>query len=224
MKAFKIRCSAIGKIMTEPKSKTELLSKTTISYLEEWAKSEIYGRSKDITSKYLNKGINCEDEALTFASLYLGEMLVKNEQMYYDDYMIGTPDVITDTNVIDIKSSWDCFTFPLFDKECPNKDYYWQLQGYMALTGKQQARLIYFLCDTPDILIIQEANRYCYANWIERDDADIYEQFRAKMTYPDIPNDKKIRIFEIERNQDDINKIIHRVLTCNHYITNNFAI
>ena len=41
MKEFKIRCSAIGKIMTNPRSKTETLSKTTKTYLEEWSKEQI---------------------------------------------------------------------------------------------------------------------------------------------------------------------------------------
>jgi hypothetical protein len=35
MKDLKIRCSSIGKIMTSPRSKAELLSATTKTYIKE---------------------------------------------------------------------------------------------------------------------------------------------------------------------------------------------
>ena len=50
---FKCRASALGKLMTNPRSKSETLSQTTKSYLEEWVKEQIYGIKKQINSKYL---------------------------------------------------------------------------------------------------------------------------------------------------------------------------
>ena len=40
---LKIRCSAIGKIMTNSRSKSEVLSKTCKTYLQELAIEEMYG-------------------------------------------------------------------------------------------------------------------------------------------------------------------------------------
>ena len=43
---MKIRSSAIGKIMTNPKTKGESLSQTTKTYLQELAVQEVYGIRK----------------------------------------------------------------------------------------------------------------------------------------------------------------------------------
>ena len=40
---FKIRASASGKLMVNPRSKLETLSETTKTYVKEWAKEHIYG-------------------------------------------------------------------------------------------------------------------------------------------------------------------------------------
>ena len=90
MKDFKIRCSAIGKIMTNARSKTETLSKTTISFLEEWKKEQIYNRRKEIFSKYLDKGNAVEVESLDFIAKELEySNLVKNEKSFENDYLLS---------------------------------------------------------------------------------------------------------------------------------------
>jgi hypothetical protein len=72
----------------------------------------------------------------------------------------GTPDLIVDGIVYDIKCSWDCFTFPLFENEIPTKDYFYQLQIYMHLTGCKQAVLTYVLLNTPEELTYEEKHNY----------------------------------------------------------------
>ena len=41
MQDFKIRCSAIGKIMTDPRSKSEALSETTKTYCRQWLTEKV---------------------------------------------------------------------------------------------------------------------------------------------------------------------------------------
>ena len=77
MKEFKIRCSAIGQIMTNSRSKSEALSKTTKSYLQEWVKEQIYKRKKTISSKYLEKGLIMEDNSLDYIAENLGYGMLK---------------------------------------------------------------------------------------------------------------------------------------------------
>ena len=68
-----------------------------------------------------------------------------------DEYFTGEPDLIVDGVVMDIKNSWDLWTFPLFEKEIPTKDYYLSITGlYMYLLGLEKAKLIYVLLDTPE--------------------------------------------------------------------------
>ena len=103
MKQFKIRCSAIGLIMATSKVKGQL-SKTAQTYAQEWLKQEIYGRRKEISSKYLDKGNQLEDESIQFLvnnSDY--GFIVKNEEHFENDFLTGTPDIILPQEIIDMK-------------------------------------------------------------------------------------------------------------------------
>ena len=147
--------------MTNPQKKTDLISKTTVTYVYNWLKESIYGVRKEINNKYLNKGITLEDEAIDSAITWLDlHFVLKNEKYFEDDFFCGTPDLILEDEVLDIKNSWDCFTFPLFENEIPTKDYFYQLQVYMHLTGKRKARLVYVLLNTPEDLTWEKQNDY----------------------------------------------------------------
>jgi hypothetical protein len=207
---FKIRCSAIGQIMTNSRTKGQL-SKTAQSYVETWIKEQIYKRRKVITTKYMEKGNIVEDRSIQFAGRVLNADIIKNECRYENELLIGTPDVITEDYVIDVKNSWDCFTFPLFYENVPNKDYFYQAQGYMALTGLRHYKLIYTLLDTPDSLIERE---FKYASELD------YNTFAKDYRYSEIDEAYRIRIFEIERDDDVIDAINGRVIECRNYINN----
>ena len=207
MKEFKIRCSAIGKIMG-----VKGLGKTGESFLQEWLKEQIYQRRKEFSNKYTEKGLIMEDNSLDYVAEHLDYgMLLKNEEYFENDFLTGTPDVILDDHLIDVKNSWDCFTFPSFYNAVPNKDYYWQAQGYMALTGKSKYKLIYVLMDTPDHLIEKE---FKWNNPNELEETVFYNKFK----YGKIDAKYRIKVFEIERNDDDIAKIEERVNECRNYI------
>ena len=207
---FKIRCSAIGQIMTNSRTKGQI-SKTAQSYVETWIKEQIYKRRKVVTTKYMEKGNIVEDRSIAFAGRVLNADIIKNEQRYENELLVGTPDVITDDYVIDVKNSWDCFTFPLFYENVPNKDYFYQAQGYMALTGLSHYKLIYTLLDTPDSLIERE---FKYASELD------YDTFAKDYRYSEIDEAYRIRIFEIERDEDVIDAINGRVIECRNYINN----
>lgn len=196
MREFKIRASASGKLMTKPRSKSEVLSKTTITYLQEWAKQEVYGVRKSISSKYLDKGNAVEDEAINYAAQELGWLFAsKNDEYFEDDFFCGTPDVILEDTIIDIKSSWDCFTFPLFEDDIPNKDYYYQLQVYMHLTGKRKAELVYCLMNTPDELAYE----------------DVFD-------YSNLSSKYRIKSFYIDYDEEVIEQLKEAVLNSRNYI------
>ena len=61
---LRIRCSAIGNIMTNARSKTETLSKTTKKYIQELALEDVYGIKKDFTNKYIQKGNEVERDGI----------------------------------------------------------------------------------------------------------------------------------------------------------------
>lgn len=260
---FKIRCSAIGRIMAgqiglTEKQLSELskliqrqqdaeegkdkpltanmlrnleelrykhnnpeLPQGAKTYCLEWIKQqpEFYNRTKQYSNKYTEKGLIVEDNALDLASEVLGYgLLVKNEQRYNNDFIEGTPDNLQPDHVIDVKSSWDFSTFPLFEEVSPNKDYDWQLEGYMDITGKDKAKLIYCLIDTPINIIEREARHYSYSNGYGDLTQDLYDEFLQRMTYKDVPDSLKVKVFEQRRDEEKAKQIHQRVKMCRKFI------
>lgn len=192
---FKCRASALGKLMTSPRSKSETLSQTTKSYLEEWVKEQIYGVKKQINSKYLQKGLALEDQAIEFYSVVMEkDFMIKNLDKFEDDFFTGTPDCLHEGIVYDFKTSWDCYTFPLFDQE-PDMGYYYQLQVYMHLTGLRKAKLVYTLQDTPDYLSYEEPVSYSH----------VEDKYRVKE-------------FDIEYDPQVIETAKAKILECREYV------
>lgn len=138
-----------------------MLSTGTKTFVDEWLKEQIYGFRKEIKNKYLTKGLALEDEGIDSAISWLDlPFVLKNEKSFEDEFFTGTPDLILSDEILDIKCSWDAFTFPLFEKECPTKDYFYQLQIYMHLTGKRKARVVYVLLNTPEELVYEQKRDY----------------------------------------------------------------
>ena len=216
MKEFKIRASACGNIMG-----SRGLGKTGETYCKDWLKGQVYNRKRNISNKYTQKGNEVEDNSIDFISeqLNLGFVL-KNEKFFENDFCQGTPDLILPELIIDVKNSWDVHTFPAFETELPNKDYYYQAQVYMELVGVESYKVVYVLSDTPQHLIEKEAYWYCKNNGYDELDLDILDEFTAKMTYSDIPDNMKYKVFDIKKNNDDIKLIKERVLECREIIKN----
>jgi hypothetical protein len=220
MKDLKIRCSAIGKIMTSPRSKGEVLSATTKTYIKELVLEHKYGIKKEINSRYLDKGNQVEDMAIELAeqALDLG-FVFKNELFFENDHLTGTPDIITDTLIVDVKSSWNGTTFPMFEDELPNKDYYWQLQGYMDLTGKHNAIVSYCLVDTPEDIVLDEIRRVAWAKKELEPSEETEQNVRSQHEFSHIPKDKRVKAFLVEKDEHAIWQIKERVEQCREYYT-----
>ena len=131
--------------------------------------------------------------------------------------MVGTPDLIFPNSIVDIKNSWDCFTFPYFDKE-PNKNYIWQLQGYMELFNKETAQVIYVLSDAPPSLVLAAAKRIAWDNDEEEASEELIEQTWLNMRYSHLSPDLLIKQFNLNRDPAKIEAIRQRVTDCRTYL------
>ena len=152
------------------------------------------------------------------ASRVLGlPFALKNEQYFENDFIKGTPDLILEEEIVDIKCSWDGTTFPWFEDELPNKDYYWQMIGYMWLTGKTKARIVYCLVDTPEDIVQDEIRR---TSW-KKFEIDVTEEteteVRAKHEFSHISENKRVRTYLVELNESNVDQIKERVLEANKY-------
>ena len=228
-----IRCSSIGKIMTEPKTKADKeagnLSKTAQSHLIEVYAKEKYGRERDFSNKYTEKGIAVEEDSITLLARVLKRMLKKNEERLYNDFISGLPDVydgetiLTADVITDVKSSWSIHTFlKNLTEEDINSDYYWQLQGYMDLTGAKSAIIAYCLVNTPPHLIETE-KYYLLKNLnVISEESPEYKEAVAKlekeMIFDDISLSERILLQKVNRNQEDIDLMHNKVIKCREFL------
>jgi hypothetical protein len=215
---MKIRCSAIGKIMTNPKTKGETLSQTTKTYLQELAVEEVFGIRKEFSSRYTDKGNEVEDLSIDFCNdvLDLG-FIYKNEEHFTNDWITGTPDVNTNEILLDVKSSYDATTFPFFDTKLNNKSYFYQMQGYMWLTGKEESLLCYCLIDTPLQIVEDEIRREHWKASLIEESLDIRAFVQAKHIFGHIPKEKRLKTFKIAKDDTVIEEIKTRIELCREY-------
>ena len=156
------------------------------------------------------KGEEVESLSIDFISKKLYKQpLIKNDEFFSNDYFTGTPDVITDDEIIEVKNSWNCFTFPLLDEELTNKSYYYQVQGYMHLTGLKKSKVIYTLMDTPEHIIEDDYNK---------SSQDDYDLFREKYIFSNIEEKYRIKVFEVNYDESVIDLVKQRVDSCRIYL------
>ena len=193
MQLFKIRASQVNKLLAGKDDNK--LNAGAITYIETWYSEQKYNDQEDIHSKYLDKGNYCENESIDIIAeqLNLG-ILFKNEQHFENEYMTGTPDMITDILVLDAKNSWSGKSFLEAITSEIDKDYYAQLQVYMHLTGRKKAILCYTLLDTPED--VNYGNEVVYSN----------------------PIDERFYYFEVDYSEDFIKKVETRVKLCREHL------
>lgn len=215
----RFRSSAIGYLLTEPQSQVDKdagnLSKTAKKYLLEVYIAEKYNRKKDIQTKQMKKGIEVEGDSIDLLSLYFKKPFSKNEERFNNDFITGMPDVIDGNHIIDIKSSYDLWTFLGNIPDKLDSLYYAQLQSYMWLTGAIKGTIAYCLSNTPFSIIEQEKKSLLYKMDVISDDSPEYKKEANKLEFclkfDDIKLEEKILLFHVDRDEDFISKIQYKV-------------
>lgn len=197
---IRFRCSSIGKLMTEPKTKAEgPLSVGAKTYIRQLAAQEIFGVDFEVSSKQMEKGILVEQQSIDLLNRVRGLSLLKNTERKTNDFLTGECDLfdLNKKRGHDIKSSWSVATLPIAVVDCEDKLYEWQMRGYMALWDADEWEVDYCLVDTPDNLIGYEPmqmhlvdhipERMRLTSWtIQRDkdkEASIFEKVKHARGY-----------------------------------------
>lgn len=153
---FLIRCSSLGKIMTEPKTKAEgILSVGAKTYIRSLAAQDIFNVEFEVSSKAMEKGIETEGDGIALLNRVRGLNLVKNTERKKNKWITGECDLFDASRARghDIKSSWSLATFPIDVDDCEDKLYEWQMDGYMWLWDADEWEVNYVMVDTPERLI-----------------------------------------------------------------------
>ena len=215
---MKVRASQIGKIMATPRKAGEVLSETAKTYVHDLVLEEKYGIKKEFSSRYTDKGNEVEEAGIALVNEVLNyKFIYKNYEFFENDWVKGTPDVNTDEVLLDVKCSWDATTFPFFDTDAPNKDYFYQLQGYMWLTGKQESILAYCLINTPFQMVEDEIRRAHWKFNLIEENTELRKEVESKHIFDHIPEHKRVKYWFIRRDEAVIEKIKERVELCREY-------
>jgi hypothetical protein len=215
MKQFKIRASKGSVLLTAKGAVSK--AETPRSYIKEWLISQVTGKEKQISSKYLRRGIESENLAIERVQKLYKTELKKNEEYFENEFFTGTPDILVDDEVIDVKCPWDAFTFPFFMKE-PPIIYVVQLQIYMNLTGKRKAKLIYCLENGTNEQIDKLSWEKARENGNSEPSINDWDEAEAELNYDHLDDYLRMKIFEIEYNEEIISNLKEGVLYWREYI------
>lgn len=156
MRDLKIRASSVGKIMTDPRTKSEgILSMGAKTYLRLLAKQEIFGVEFEVSSKEMEKGIEVEQDSINLLNDVRGLSLVKNTERRTNDWITGECDLFDAAagKGYDLKSAWSLRTFPGWLADCGDREYEWQMRSYMWLWDADEWEVVHTMVDTPERLI-----------------------------------------------------------------------
>jgi hypothetical protein len=148
---FKVRSgkftpSELHKLMTEPKSKADILSVGAITYIKEKIAEtliENLPNENEFTNAATAWGNSYEDEAISIFADDNSVEIIKPGFIDCNDYFGGTPDGIAADGSfgIEVKCPYnptihlDNLVLDPMDFQKARKEYYYQIQGYALLTG-----------------------------------------------------------------------------------------
>jgi hypothetical protein len=214
---YKFRCSSLGSIV----SKSGTMTQGVKTFLDELFIELTYNVRKDISSKYMEKGTFEETAAIGLINkvLYPDTILIKNKERKSNDFITGECDFVKYKCVTDVKNAWDIFTF---GKAELTHEYRKQLIGYMWLWELDKARLAYTLINTPEH-ILQKEEYYLFRDggFKSYDDQNYIEQceaLRARHNYDKMNPYERIKAWEIQRSEDEIEEIKECVLRARKYL------
>jgi hypothetical protein len=216
-----VRASQIGDLMTKGRSKADLWGETAMKCIQKAVLFNKYGIEDNFFSKYTEKGIELEKDAIYLAKRVLGWDVDPEapKQRLVNDWVIGEPDV-NQSILADIKNSWDGTTFPFFESELKNKTYLYQLQTYMWLSGKDESELVYCLLSCTEAQINNEVQKLTYKLMerscnFNKSMSEVEEEAQrivdSQLRFDHIPEISRVKRFIIKRDEDIIQDIKERV-------------
>lgn len=215
---YQFRASSLPAIMTKSRG-SDPLSETTKAYLREIWIAEVFGREKeDIKNKFCDKGIACESDSLSLVEKVTKQTYFKNKKTFENEFIKGTPDVITANSVLDVKTSWNIFTYAGVDNEKAKKDYYLQVYGYMWLTQTKKSSLIYCLVNTPENIIQDEIYKASFRNPELGDNKEAEEKFRKNYIFDDIDPKLRMKKYDFEFDEELLDGLKEKIITARAYL------
>lgn len=191
-----IRCSSIGKLMTEPRTKAEgPLSVGAKTHIRSIVAQDIYGVDFEVSAKEMEKGIELESDAIAMLNRVRGLALVKNTERRSNEFITGECDLFDGPRRRghDLKVPWSLMSFPIALVDCEDKLYEWQMRGYMWLWNADEWEVNYALLSTPERLMRYELPSLHFVDhipehqrlttWLVKRDRDLEQRMAEKVKH-----------------------------------------
>ncbi len=217
--------------LLEPKKNEDPLSRGAKSYLKRLYFELKYGKwsaSKEKGNKYTDKGKIVQPESILLCSALDGVDYIENEERIENEFLSGVPDAYLGKSVreadfiLDVKSSWDVDTFGESVDGKINPLFWWQVQGYMELSGAKSASVDHCLINTPSSIIEDEKFRLAKKMDVVTTETPIYRLREAElinnMTFDDMDDDEKRIKFVVDRDDEAVKKIYSKIPQCREYL------
>lgn len=224
---FKIRCSSLFVLFTEPQSKAAKeageLSETAKKHLYDVYIEAKWGRYDDIMTKEMEKGKIVQDEIMAILSFMEDRVPVyeRNTERKTNDWITGEADIVSEI-ITDVKASWKPSTFiPNLMGPLPAV-YKYQNQGYCWLWNKPSARTVWGLADCPEPILQNERRRLLFHMNVTTDEDPEYKkavkELERELTFGDIPLSERIIIKKEDRDPEIIKLIPEKVKKARKYL------
>lgn len=193
--------------------------------LLKYGKQSVY---RDRGNKYTQKGKEAEEQSIRMVSVMEGKLFTKHEGRLENDWICGHPDVL-DINddgvverVIDVKTPWDVESFFSVVGKDLLEQYYWQMQGYLALTNCMNGEVHFCLINHPEHQIRKERDRLLASMNVATDLNPEFLEAEIKlinnMTFDDMPFEDRRIVFRVERNDEELQKVYKNVEKARIYL------
>ncbi|WP_233881846.1 hypothetical protein [Tenacibaculum piscium] len=166
------------------KSQEYSLTDGSKKVLAELAYSVKHGRTTELNSEMITKGLATEKNCRDILSRVSGLFLTASTERKQNKWVTGAIDVEPNNVIIDIKSAWSWESFAKILESSANEIYLRQGDSYMDLWQKKDFLLCHVLTDTPNLLVEKKIKSLDYKHDILNVEGDVRED--------NIPDVKKI--------------------------------
>ena len=191
-----------------------------------------YGNGyKKVPGKGIDKlvrGSKSEKASVELIKRVTGQPLFKHKKLLKNDYLKGQLDVIdskeieTSKKIIDVKTSASHFSFMQAMTPEVKRSYNFQMHGYFALTGRDYGEVYHCLADYTEDDIAEEKHKMiqilCPDGIVTTDFEEEWAEAEYKMRYAYVPDEERIFVHPVERDEKIIDKIYEKVEFCREWL------
>jgi hypothetical protein len=204
------------------------MSKLKEIYIREKYHKQVVSIGKDYSPAILN-GVLSENKSLNMVSELDGVKYRIHKGLVKDKFLKGILDAFSGNSIKKAKKVMEIKTcqnmqslVSLIKDEEVRSNYYWQLMGYLAMTGADEGEICHCVVTYPERIINDEIQRFLHkvkpfgfdGEYIDRE----IERIRFNLSFDEIPIEQRVVRFSVSRNDDDVKNIREKVKTCRKWL------